>query len=299
MASTSIGSILAGAFGQLRRHPLPVLLWCMIYVAAMIAMLVAMRPMFDIQSAMLAGGNAEAAAAEMMSMMGWFFLLQLGLMVLMLVLFMASLRASLRPEDHGFGYLKFGRDEFHGFIIGVIAMAIFIALYIGAVIVIAVTVGASLAMGGATGAVVMGGIGFFVMFALLIWFQVRLSLAFPLSVMERRLVIVEGWRASRGHFWTLFGGFMIIAILMVVVTVGIAMLTMGPYFAAMGSLDPVAMGKATEAQMAQQFALSPMSVIGFALNGLVGGVWIALAGGGLAAAARDLSPQSGIASTFS
>lgn len=299
MGKTSIGSILGGAFGQLKRHPLPVALWCALYVLAMIGTLIAMRPFLAMQSRMTADAAPEALATEMAGVMGWFFLVQIGLMFLMLVLFTASLRAALRPEEPGFGYLRLGLDEFHCFILGVIAVAVFLALYIGAIIVVGIVIASSFAIGGVAAGIAIGAIGALAVIGFMIWIQVRLALAFPLSIMERRLVIAEGWRLSRGHFWTLFGAFLVIAVIMIAVTGVIAVATMGPYFAALSTLDPEKMNAASEAQLAGQLALTPLSLIGFALNGLAGGIWIALAGGGLATAARDLAPRdAGLADTF-
>lgn len=290
---TSIGSILSGAFGQLRHRPLIVMIWGIAYMAALFAISYAMMPMYQAQMQGMAvgGSDPQQAAAEMYAMVGRGFLLQFVVLLIVMLLFNASMRAVLRPEDEGFAYLKVGMDELHVFILGVIGVGLFFVFYIAMVIVMALAFTLSFAVAGPVGGIALGGLGLLAVLAVLIWFQVRYSLAFPLTLLRRKLVIAEAWQLSRGHFWTLFGAYLLIGVIIMAATIAVAFLTMGPYLAALaGGIDPQSLQSAAEAQMAQQAAgFTTMTIVGLVLNGIIGGIWIALSGGAVATAARDLA----------
>ena len=48
------------------------------------------------------------------------------------------------------------------------------------------------------------------------WFYVKLSLSFPLTLLRRRFVIGEAWTLTKGRFWTLFGAYFMIFVIMFV-----------------------------------------------------------------------------------
>jgi hypothetical protein len=227
---------------------------------------------------------------------------QLVLGFVLMLLFTASMRATLRPEREGFAYLRIGMDEFNVFLVGIIFAILFFGFYIALVVVMGLAIALGFAVGGVIGAIVIGGAGFLAMIGVLIWFQVRFSLAYPLSLMRGRLVLGEAWALSRGRFWTLFGAYFAIGLLLLAIWAVVAMVTMGPYYAALlrAGWDPQKIQAAGDSLMAQQMAgISAMTVVGWILNGAIGGLAVALGGGAVATAARELAPDgSQIATEF-
>jgi hypothetical protein len=138
--------------------------------------------------------------------------------------------------------------------------------------------------------------------AVAVWLEVRLSLAFPLTVMRGRIVIGEAWRASRGRFWTLFGAYIVIFLLMLVLWIAASLVTSGGYFAelAASGFTPEGIQAAGEHQMARQFgSINATTVIGWLLGAIAGSLSIALFGGAMATAARELTGHTDeLAETF-
>jgi membrane-anchored glycerophosphoryl diester phosphodiesterase (GDPDase) len=135
-----------------------------------------------------------------------------------------------------------------------------------------------------------------------VWFQVRLSLAFPLTLLRREIVIGESWRLTRGRFWTLFGAYLVIFVLVTALSVAATFATSGSYFIDIfrNMTDPAAMQRIMAAQLARQAGgIGAMTVLGWLLSAAAGALTIALGGGALATAARALTAgQESIADTF-
>jgi len=126
-----------------------------------------------------------------------------------------------------------------------------------------------------------------------IYAEVRLSLAFPLTFVRRNFVIGEAWRLTKGRFWTLFGAYFVIWLLVMVLMAILVGLAVAPFFSelAQGGNTPEAARLAFQHEM-EQFARVDAANVGFALGGaLVSGLAIALFGGAVAIAARDLLPD--------
>lgn len=300
----SAGSIIEGAFRLVRERPAAVAVWGLLYMVAVIAMSFVMRPMIGFQAAGL--GNDPQAAQAMLANMSTMFarlaLLEFGLLLLFIVLMTAAQRAVLRPAQAGFFYLRIGMDELR--MLG-LALILIILFYLGllvAVILIAIVAGIVAVAAGGGGAAVIAIIAGLLLFPVLIWLEVRLSLAFPLTLLRRRIIIGESWRLTRGRFWSLFGAYFVIFLIVFALAMVAAMVTSGAYFAEMmrNANNPVAMQQAAQAQMARQFgAINVMTVVGWLISAMVGALTIALGGGAVATAAKELAPdQEAVAETF-
>jgi hypothetical protein len=300
----SAGSIIEGAFRLVRERPAAVAVWGLLYMVAVIAMSFVMRPMIGFQAASL--GNDPQAAQAMLANMSTMFarlaLLEFGLLLLFIVLMTAAQRAVLRPAQPGFFYLRIGMDELR--MLG-LALILIILFYVGlliAVILIAIVAGIVAVAAGGGGAAVIAIIAGLLLFPVLIWLEVRLSLAFPLTLLRHRIIIGESWRLTRGRFWSLFGAYFVIFLIVFALAMVAAMVTSGAYFAEMmrNANNPVAMQQAAQAQMARQFgAINVMTVVGWLISAVVGALTIALGGGAVATAAKELAPdQETVAETF-
>jgi hypothetical protein len=230
-------------------------------------------------------------------------LLFLLFLVLYAVLFAAAQRAVLQPERQGFFYLRLGMDElrllalsvifFVGFYIAMVVVAVLMSLLIGVLAALSGSVGL------AAGLAIVEALAIFV---LAIWFWTRFALAFPLTLLRGRIVIGEAWRITRGRFWTLFTAMLVIFLIVLALWILFSAVVSGGYYAQLmhSAGDPVAVQQAAQQQMARQFgAITGMTVVGWILGAIVGGLTIAIWGGAVATAARLLTfnPDE-IAETF-
>jgi hypothetical protein len=291
--STSAGSILAGAFGQVTGRPFAVLVWSLISAIVTVAATFASLPLMRMQAPAPDGVDPAVAMAQAASMLGWVFLLNFVYFLVFLWLFAASMRATLRPQESGFAYLRLGGDEFNMVLLGLIFFGALIAGYVGVVILIAIAAVIGAVTTGVAGAVVMGMVGAVAALGVLFWFQTRYSLTFPVSLMRGRLVLGEAWRLTKGRFWSLFAAYFVIGFLVIALWVVVAAVTMGSYYAALlrGGLDPQGIEAASAAQMAALATPSPVMILGWLLSGAIGGLGVALGGGAVATAARDVAPE--------
>lgn len=96
----STGSIVAGAFRLVKEQPLAITIWGIVYLTMTVASNYALLPLYATHTggALPAGGGLPPGY---WSGLGTIMLLQLGIMLLMMVLFTASQRAVLRPTSPG------------------------------------------------------------------------------------------------------------------------------------------------------------------------------------------------------
>ena len=59
----------------------------------------------------------------------------------------------------------------------------------------------------------------FAAFALVVWLAVKFSLAVPMTVDRRKIVILESFSATKGHFWALLGMAVIAVVMSLIVSI--------------------------------------------------------------------------------
>ncbi|MEN3745721.1 hypothetical protein TPR58_00980 [Sphingomonas sp. HF-S3] len=210
---------------------------------------------------------------------------------LSIILINAVYRAMLRPSESSFAFMRIGGDEFRMlglaviFFIGIVILYLLMLL---ATMVVAFVIGAIAGQNTAVAGVLtfVLGIGFF---ALWIWVLVRLSLIFPMTFHRRRIAIDEGWALGKGRFWTLFGSYLVVWLLIVVLALVFFWSIFAAIFAAAGSGDPTAAQFAV-AQMMGSVATVIMFVIGTFVLSLMAFV---LGYGVVGSAARELLAETG------
>jgi len=292
----SVGAIVGGAFGLVRERPAAVLAWAAIYFVGTAAAMLAMRPFVQAQAMIMSGSDPQAVLAALQAMLGGAMLIQLGFFAMYMVLYAASLRAVLRPQDGGFAFLRLGADELR--LIGLTIFLLF-CFYFGFVVVaIVLTLVVALfgAAGGLGAAMIVGFIEMIVLLGLFVWLSVRLSLALPLTLLRQTFVLAESWRLTRGRFWTLFGGYFIVFLAAAAIGIAAASVTAGPYLQEIfrDGFTLKALQAMAQAQLARQLAgIDAMMVAGWALSALVGALCLALYGGATATAARQLAADGG------
>lgn len=297
-----IGRVIGGGFRLLRERPADVTIWGLLYMLAVIGMTFLMRPLMNSQMHAI-GGDPQAALGNFGAIMGWFFLFGLLFFVLYVILIAASQRAVLQPERRGFFYLRLGMDELRLLALTAIFLIGFYIALIVVMVVLSLLIGLLAAATGSFGlAAGLMMVEFLAMLGIALWFCTRFALAFPLTLLRQKIVIGEAWRISRGRFWPLFTAFLVVFLIMIGLFMILSVVTNGGYFAqlARSGGDPAAVQRAAQQQMAEQFgAINGMMVIRWILSGIIGGLTIAIWGGTVATAARELTfNPDAIAETF-
>ncbi|WP_084583752.1 hypothetical protein [Sphingomonas azotifigens] len=199
-----IGSILGGAFRLLRQHPLSVLVWSILYLVGI----------FAIGMLRILALPVEPQDPVTFLVAG---LVSQGLtLALIAVLITAATRATLHPYKRGACYLRLGASEGRVFVLlALLAIASAVAMFLmvlanGFVLslfawlvsgTVAVWIGVALLLAEVAG---------------LVFVQVRLSIALPLTYLYEAITVDEAWAQSRGHFWAIFGAFFTIGLLLLV-----------------------------------------------------------------------------------
>ena len=295
---TTIDSIVRGAFRLVKEQPRAVAVWALIYFGVGIVNLFAMRPFFDLQAAMVGGSKVLPDMNAFWGGMRWFLIVQLGLILLYVIVLTASQRAVLRPDEGGPGFLRLGMDELRMIGLTIIFILLFYGGLAGVILLFALLVaGAGI---GAGAGVLLGFLVIVPALCLALWAWIRLSLAFPLTLLRRRIVIGESWRLTRGRFWTLFTAYLALFIIVIVLSLVVSSVSSAPYMADMmrSGSNPEGMMTAAQNQVDRMSHLNVITLIGLVLNGIVGGLWVALLGGATATAAKDLAGDETLAREF-
>lgn len=287
------GDILGGGFRLVRERIGAVALWTLLNFAMLVGLMYAMRPFMAnvlLMQAARTGATTPPDPATMINGLSTFVGAYLLFLIGFLVLYTAALRAAMRPEDSAFAYLRLGMDEVRMLAVGVILGVGFFLLYLMLVLLTGV-------IGGILGAMIHVAavpIVFLLVLAIvfvLLYFWVRFSLAFALTMRSGKIMVGPSWTITKGHFWTLFGAYLVLVLIVFAGFAAVSAVTLGPYVAdlAAARLDPAAMQAAQHAQMERQFgAASGLTVFGWALNAVLGTVWLTLGAGAAGAATNGL-----------
>jgi hypothetical protein len=157
------------------------------------------------------------------------------------------------------------------------------------VIVVAVT-GAAGPAAAAPAAIVEG----LVLIGAFVYAEVRLSLALPLTLLRGHFVLAESWRLTRGRFWTLFGGYLVLFLILLVFWVAVVSITMGPYLRDMVAHhgNPQAMHAIVQQQMMRQLWTGPMTLVMGVIGAALGAIGLTFFGGASGTAALILAESA-------
>ncbi|MGZ6016920.1 MAG: hypothetical protein ACXWKM_14370 [Phenylobacterium sp.] len=188
MAQFSASDAALEGFQVIRRHWRLIVGWAGFNLLGLVAA-VAIFIIAGVFYAATAGGDAAQFGETVGGP-----LVTLATLVIQLMIGMAVYRLMFRPEERGWLYLRFGRDELRG-----IGVTLVFAAGVGAVALLAVGVARAVPAGVGSMIVGLAAIG------VAYWLIVRFGFAGPLCVAERRLDFARSWRLSRGHTWSLIG----------------------------------------------------------------------------------------------
>lgn len=286
----SIGSIVGGGFKLIAERPAAVAVWCAINLVLGAGSQALMMSMFD--------PTTPDQTAAMMSLWGLLTPIYLISAVLYIVMLCAAYRAVLRPQEGGFAFMKLGGDELRVLLVLILLGVGFVIAFFILALILGLVAAMSVAILGPVGAVVMIAL-YIAMIVAVIFFWVRLSLVTPMTFLRHRLVFDEAWALTRGHFWTLFLAYLVLAIVSIVLSAIVYWPMLAPIFAAAGQLasDPEAMQNAQMAQFEQQMNQGlPMLLLWGAVMAVVQTVTMAIGAGATATAARELMTDTGTVS---
>lgn len=281
----TVGSLLRGGFGVIRGQPGAVAIWAALFLVVNIVAILLLMPTM---SAIVATPTPDLAALQ--SAPGWISLYDIVALVLGVAVYAAAFRSVLFAHSPGFAFLRLGIDEF-------LLAALFIVLgIIGAIIMVVAIlllsiVVAGLAFGlGSVGAIAVASLGGIALGCALIWAEVRISLCFPLTVMRGQLVIGDGWRLSRGHFWTLFGAYLVVFVILLAVVLLFFVPVYGGYIMDItrAGSDQHKMNLATQMQFARLLDPRAANIVLLVVAAVVNALTVALVGGVAATAVKEL-----------
>lgn len=270
-------------FRVVRRNPLAILVWTLIYAVMTIGqmfassgMMQSMMSMTEMMEDMESSPPTTMdgwmpliqAYGDMMSSMAWMIPVSL---VVSAVLTAAVARSVVRPAEKAFGYVRLGMDEVRVFVVtlvvGILAAIISMIVFIAAIVVGAIAIRALEGWGGLVMALtILGAIAF------VIWMAVRWSLAVPITVAEKRFAIFDSFGVTKGRFWPLLGmaliaGVMAVLVMLLcsIVSMPISLMMGLDMFGKVGATDPEAMLKMFDVTNPWVIASAVVNAITYAL----------------------------------
>lgn len=286
-------------FRLVRRNPVALVAWTLVYLVYTLATLFAaggmMRSMavwMQQVEALEAGpppSSPEALLPIMesyvaaMSHMAWAIPLSL---VIGAVLMAAIARAVLTPGAGGFGYLRLGMDEVRVFVV---------TLVIAILYAIATTIAfaAAFIIGGIASSFIEGW-GVLVMvltvlaaIAFVIWLGVRWSLAVPITVDQKKFAIFDSFAVTKGRFWPLLGMALIAIVMVIVVSLLAGIVTMP--ISMMGGMSLLGNMSGDPTEMFRNFnPTNPWIIASSVVNAFVYALTVAVLYAPFSAAYRDI-----------
>lgn len=210
MAFSATDAVFEG-FRVVRRQPLTLVFWSLFYAAIMVAAFAMVGPTligFVTATEQLEQSGATPTMedfAPLFQMMGLLFAVLMPVsLIASAMIYAAVARAVLRPGESAFGYLRLGMDEVRVLVVSVVLFLVFMALIFVSSGLIGVVIGMTVAAEAPALwlLVVLLVLGAIALFA---WLSVRLSLAIPITMAERRIAIFGSFGFTKGRFWPLLG----------------------------------------------------------------------------------------------
>ncbi|WP_375269748.1 hypothetical protein [Phenylobacterium sp.] len=243
MTTFSSGDAAFEGFRLTRENPRVVLAWSIFhFVVSSIGAVVLIAFGGDAMTQL--AEQPEAAPDEMTALLrqmapAYLILAPLGLAT-MSAIAAAVYRLQLRPQEGGFGHLRFGADEIRLVLLTLIYYVLAVIGLVGLILLAGVIAGVVAAVAPDAQAPAAWATLLFCG-GLIIYALVRLSLAPVLTFQERRLVVFGSWSLTRGHFWRLLGAYVLAGLTIAVVTLLTTVI-----FAAVLGIISVTMGRGLE-----------------------------------------------------
>ncbi|HST91708.1 MAG TPA: hypothetical protein VLJ13_05870 [Brevundimonas sp.] len=287
-------------FRLVRRNPLALVAWTLLYAVLTLATLFSLTGVVGRLEAWTEQAEAMESVAQpsmqqVMALMGSFSGIMLGVAWLLPValivgamLSAAVARGVLTPSKDRYGYLRLGMDEVRvlavTFVLGLV-MTLVGAL---AFVTVGVLTGLAKAMVGDGLAAIIALVGLLGTLCLLIWMSVRLSLAVPITVAERRIAFFDSFRLTKGRFWPLLG-MAVLALVMVLLVQLLSSIVSMP-LAVMSGLESWSFGSGQDAEAVREAldVTNPWVIANALVEAIVSALTVGILYAPFAAAYRDI-----------
>jgi hypothetical protein len=293
MAFSATDAVFEG-FRVVRRRPSTLIYWTLFYIAAFaVTMALVGGDLIRLIAALEvldpSGATSPEELMPVMQLYANIFAVVLPVsLIASAVLYTAVSRAVLQPEEDRFGYIRLGADELRVLTVVVALGLLFMALMVVSFALVGLIGGIGTAAGAPwlwPFAVLLG----VAAVGACIWLAIRLSLAVPITVAERRIAIFDSWRLTRGVFWPLLGMAVLAGVLgMVVALLGSLVLT--PLQLLGGGLDQLE-GVEGEGLAVVLRAAWPAIAVFIVSNAFVSALQVAVIYGPFSAAYRAIAAQ--------
>lgn len=288
-------------FRVVRRAPISLVFWALFYVVVMAVAFALMGP--SLASAMATSERLQSMGTPalddlrpLFSSFGLVFSILLPISLLSSAVMSAAIaRSVLYPTQKALGYLRFGADELRVLAVTVGLGLIFFALT-ALIWVLTFALGAAAINAPVLWVVVV--VFFLAAWAGFIWLVVRLSLAVPMTLMERRIVLFGSFALTKGRVWPLIGMAIISGVMSVVVSL-LGSLIFLPLQMMTGGMEKLATveGQNLVGMMQQAW---PAIVAYVLVNAVISALQVAVIYAPFSAAYRDIAGRTGkgLAETF-
>lgn len=288
-------------FRVVRRAPLSLVFWALFYLIVMVVAFAIMGP--SLASAMAAAERLESVGTPtiddlmpMFSSFGLVFSILLPVSLLSSAVMSAAIaRSVLYPTQKALGYLRFGADELR-------VLAVSVALGIIFLVLTGLIWGMTFALGAAAVNApvlwVLVVLFFFVAWAAFIWLLVRLSLAVPMTLAEKRIVLFDSFKLTKGRVWPLLGMAIIAGVMSFVVSM-LGSLIFLPIQMTTGGMEKLATVEGLDLfGMLQQAWPAILAYV--VINAVISALQVAVIYAPFSAAYRDIAGRTGtgLAETF-
>lgn len=288
-------------FRVVRRAPMSLVFWALFYVVVMAVAFAMMGP--SLASAMAAAERLESGGTPtlddfmpIMNSFGLVFSILLPVSLLSSAVMSAAIaRSVLYPTQKALGYLRFGADELR-------VLAVSVALGIIFIVLMGLIWGMTFALGAAavnTPVLWLIVVVFFlVAWAAFIWLLVRLSLAVPMTLAEKRIVLFDSFSLTKGHLWPLLGMAIIAGVMSFVVSM-LGSLVLTPIQLMSGGVEKLATVEGLDLiGMLQQAWPAILTYV--VVNAIISALQVAVIYAPFSAAYRDIAGRTGpgLAETF-
>lgn len=290
----NVATIIGGGFGLIRDRPVAVFIWGVLQFAVALVTQLVLRGQLESQSQ-----AGDITSAEVAAMAGGGLLFGLLSILITLVLICASYRALLRPSEGGPGFMRVGMDELR--MLGLFVILI-IVLGIGGFILVLVLglliAGLAAASGSFAVMAIATGLLYLALIVGSIYLYVRLSLVFAMTLLRRKIVIDDAWSLTRGHFWKLFGAYLVIWLVSIAIYLAASLPFATPYLVemirAIGSGNAEAFAEISARQNMMMLTMSmPMLILMTLASVVAQTITLALSSGATATAVLELLHDRG------
>lgn len=290
-------------FRVVRRRPMALVFWSLFYILVTVAAFAVMGP--SLISFVSATEQLEQSGttptledfAPLFQMMGVIFAVLLPLsLIASAMIYAAVARAVLRPAESAFGYLRLGMDEVR---VLVVSLVLFVVFTLVAVVLFGI-VGAVAGFATAAEAPALGIVVVLLalaVLALIIWLAVRLSLAIPITMAERRIAIFDSFAFTKGRFWSLLGMALLAFVMCIVVGILGSLVAMPIQLATGGGLAALSGLEEESLQVILQAAW-PAIAAWIVINAVMYALQVAVIYAPFSAAYRDIKGAAPSAEVF-